>query len=111
MLSNEQHQKCLEECLACMEACNTCFDACLNEEDVNMMAACIRLDRECSDICALAARAIQSNSPFMEQICSLCAEICDACAEECRKHTHDHCQKCAEACRRCAAACREMISH
>ncbi|MEA3319652.1 MAG: four-helix bundle copper-binding protein [Bacillota bacterium] len=111
MLSNEVHQKCLEECLACMEACNSCFDACLNEENVNMMAPCIRLDRECSDICGFAAKAIQSNSPFMEQICSLCAEICEACADECSKHSHDHCQKCAEACRRCAAACREMISH
>ncbi|RSL29832.1 hypothetical protein D7Z54_29230 [Salibacterium salarium] len=50
-----------------------------------MMAECIRLDRECADICAFAAKAMQSNSPFAKQICDLCADICQACVDECAK--------------------------
>ncbi|WP_127762533.1 four-helix bundle copper-binding protein [Peribacillus asahii] len=90
-----------------MEACNTCYDACLKSEDVKMMASCIRFDRECADICALAAKAMQSNSPFAEQICQLCADICEACGDECKKHNHEHCQMCAESCFRCTEACRK----
>ncbi|WP_256213022.1 four-helix bundle copper-binding protein [Bacillus sp. OV322] len=85
-------------------------DASLNEEDVKMMSSCIRMDRECADICGLAARAMQSNSPFALQICQLCAEICEACGNECRQHHHDHSQKCADACLTCAEICRKMIS-
>lgn len=110
MLIKNEYQDCLDACLACMEACNFCFNACLNENDVKMMATCIRLDRECGDVCSLAATAIQSDSPFKEEICKLCAEICAACGEECSKHTHEHCQMCADACFRCAEACRRMIT-
>ena len=48
------YQACIEECLKCMEICNSCYSACLQESDVKMMVECIRLDRECADICALA---------------------------------------------------------
>lgn len=87
-----------------------CYDACLKEEDVKMMAYCIRTDRECADICAFAVKAMQSDSPFAKQICSLCAQICEACGDECKKHSHDHCQKCANACFRCAEVCRSMAA-
>jgi hypothetical protein len=93
-----------------MEACNTCYSACLEEEDVKMMADCIRLDRECADICGFAVKSMQSNSPFASQICQLCAEICEACGNECKQHDHDHCQKCADACFKCADACRKMVA-
>lgn len=75
-----------------------------------MMSNCIRLDIECADICSFAANAMQSNSPFAEQICKLCAEICEACGKECEKHEQNHCKKCAESCFSCAEACRQMAS-
>ncbi|WP_404802197.1 four-helix bundle copper-binding protein [Bacillus infantis] len=93
-----------------MDACNMCFDACLKEEDVKMMARCIRLDRECADFCAFAAKAMQSDSPFAKQICAVCADICEACGEECKKHDHEHCQRCADACLKCAEICRSMAA-
>ncbi|MEZ0119325.1 UNVERIFIED_ORG: hypothetical protein ABRZ91_003282 [Heyndrickxia coagulans] len=102
------YEECIKACQECMEACNQCYSACLKEDNLKMMAGCIRMDRECANICALALQAMQSNSPFVKQICNLCAEICEACGEECRKYSHDHCQKCAEACLRCAEACRKM---
>lgn len=32
-----------------------CADACRGEQDVKMMAECIRLDRDCAEICRAAA--------------------------------------------------------
>jgi hypothetical protein len=70
-----------------------------------------RLDRECAGICALAAKSMQSNSPFASQICQLCAEICEACGNACKKHDyHEHCRKCAESYFRCSEICRKMAS-
>lgn len=34
MMSHEQFQQCIEECLRCMAACNHCYTACLDEHDV-----------------------------------------------------------------------------
>jgi len=47
------YQSCIEACEACLRACEICATACLREEDVQMMADCIRLDRSCADLCAL----------------------------------------------------------
>ena len=105
-------QNCIDACLRCAVACDRCQDACLNEPEVNMMVACIRLDRDCSKICYLAASFLASNSPFAGQACALCAQVCDACADECENHAAhmDHCRECAEACRQCAEECRKMVA-
>ncbi len=110
MEKQQSLEQCIKSCLECMEACNICYDSCLKEEDLKMMVSCIRLDRECADICALAVKSMQSNSPFVNQICILCAEICEACGNECKNHHHEHCQKCAEACFRCAEECRKFAA-
>jgi len=108
-MSHEQHQKLIEALHECMEACNHCYDACLKEEDVKMMVDCIRLDRECADICAYLEQAIIRNSPFVSQLAAVCAEICEGCGNECKKHDHhEHCQRCAEACFKCAEACKSV---
>ncbi|KKB34168.1 Ferredoxin [Bacillus thermotolerans] len=49
---NPIYEECVKACLACMEARNVCYDACLKEENVKMMADCIRTDRECAGTCA-----------------------------------------------------------
>ena len=109
-MNKDMYQVCIDACIECIDACNVCFDACLEEDHMKMMADCIRLDRECADICALAVKSMQSNSPFANEICNLCAVICKACGEECQKHDHDHCQKCAGACFKCADACLSMTA-
>jgi len=93
-----------------MVACSICYDACLKENDIGRMRDCIRLDRECADMCELAAKSISQGSPFVREICALCADICDACGKECEKHMHEHCKHCAEACFACAQACRNMAA-
>ncbi|SER34567.1 protein of unknown function [Gracilibacillus ureilyticus] len=101
-------QKLLDTLHECMASCNHCFDACLQEENINKMAECIRLDRECADICSYLETAISRNSPFVKDLAAVCSKICTACGTECEKHDHDHCQKCAKACFACADACEEF---
>jgi hypothetical protein len=107
-MSHHEHESCIDACTQCATACNHCFDACLKEPDVAEMADCIRLDRDCAQMCLIAVAFMGRGSPFVSQICQSCADICDACAEACEQHQHDHCQHCAEACRRCAEECRSM---
>lgn len=107
-MSHEQFSTCIDACNACASACEHCATACLGENDVKMMAECIRLDRDCADICRLAAAWMARDSRFAKQLCALCAAVCEACGAECARHAAQHCQMCAEACRRCAEECRKM---
>lgn len=110
--TNESYHACLEACLECLVACEMCADACLDEENVKTLAQCIRLDRDCAEACAAAARAMVRGGPLVKELCRACAVACEACAEECERHAqhHEHCRLCAEACRRCAEACRRMAA-
>ena len=107
-MSEEQYESMIEALHECMVACNHCYDACLKEENVKMMVDCIRLDRECADICAYLEQAISRGTPFLSELSQVCAAICEACSSECEKHPHEHCQTCAAACLKCAEACRKV---
>jgi hypothetical protein len=107
--ASQQYHACIEACVECMVACDMCGDACLDEPNVAEMVRCIRLDRDCADLCAVAARAMARGGPLAQEICRACAEACRQCAEECERHAHhDHCRICAEVCRRCERECRRM---
>jgi len=93
----------------CIVTCNECFDACLKEEHVAAMSDCIRLDRDCADVCSLLVQAISRNSNQVQTLAKSCIEICENCARECAKHDHQHCQKCAEACLACAKHCQHLV--
>ena len=102
-----------EDALDCMNACNNCATDCgicfaqmVGTDSSNDCPACCI---ECSAMCRLCADAIAHNSPFVPQICQLCAEVCDWCEQQCDAHDMDHCKRCAEACRSCAEACRNMV--
>ncbi|MYL58129.1 four-helix bundle copper-binding protein [Virgibacillus halodenitrificans] len=107
-MAHEQHQQLLNVLHECMEACNHCYNACLQEDDIKMMAECIRLDRECADMCGYLEQAISRGTPFVSELASVCAKICETCGNECKKHDHDHCQACAEACFKCADECKKV---
>ena len=108
--TSQQYHACLEACVECLGACEMCSDACLDEDNIKMLARCIRLDRDCAEACAAAVRAMARGGALAQEFCRMCADACAACAEECEKHAghHDHCRICAEACRRCEAECRKM---
>src|SRR5438067_10688468 len=104
-MEQHNHQALIQKLLDCALACEHCATACLQEEDVKMMAGCIKLDRDCADICIQAARLLQRDSDIAHQYLVLCEEICRLCAAECGKHDADHCRQCAQACQTCAEAC------
>ncbi|ACK68652.1 protein of unknown function DUF326 [Gloeothece citriformis PCC 7424] len=96
----QQHESILDAAILCAKECEHCADACLDEN--NNMAECIRLCRDCSQMCWVSAGYISRGSRFIPQIVRSCIEICQACASECEKHDDDHCQKCAQTCRQAA---------
>jgi Domain of Unknown Function (DUF326) len=109
-MSDYEHRTCIEACVQCAQECERCGAACLKENDAAGLMECIRLDRDCAQLCWAAAAFMSRSSPFADGLCRLGADICDACAVECAKHEHDHCQQCARACRTCAEECRAAAS-
>ena len=112
-MAHEQNKQLLEALNNCAAECNHCTTTCLNEQDVKMLARCIKLDIDCAQICSLTASLIARNSEHGKHLLKECAEVCIACAEECEKHAKmgmEHCRKCAEACRACADACRTGVA-
>ena len=108
-MSHQQNKKLLEALNNCAAECNHCATACLDEEDVKILAKCIKQDIDCADICSLTASLIARGSVHGSHLLKECAEICKACAEECEKHAHmQHCKTCAEACRICVQACEAV---
>jgi len=104
---------CIEACFDCAQACASCADACLGEPNVADLTQCIRLNLDCSDVCAatglLASRRTGSNAPVLRRLLDACAEACRLCGDECARHADrmEHCRVCADACRRCEADCRD----
>ena len=45
-MAPERYQSCIQACDMCADACDYCSNACLQEDDVKMMAKCIRLDMD-----------------------------------------------------------------
>ena len=108
VMPHEQYKSCIAACNECVTACEHCASSCLNESDMKSMARCLALDRDCSDICSLAAQFMSRGSAFAGKLCALCAEICQACGDECAKQKAEHCQQCAKACHKCAEECRKL---
>lgn len=101
------NQNLLQKLMQCAAACNNCADACLDEDNIKMMVACIRLDRDCAEICQTTASFMARSSNNAGGLIRLCADICRQCGQECQKHKSDHCQECARACFECAEACSQ----
>lgn len=100
----------------CAMTCMQCADACLSEPSVADMAACIRLDLDCADICGATARVIGRQTAYdagvTRAMLEACIAVCTACAAECGQHGQhmEHCRMCAEECRRCEQACRTLLA-
>ncbi|MFD3156313.1 four-helix bundle copper-binding protein [Haloimpatiens sp. FM7330] len=106
--SNQIYQKCIDMCFECAQACEFCATSCLNEPDPKTMERCIKLDRDCADICTISAQYMARDSEFSIEICSVCAKICRACGTECAKFPQEHCKNCEDICNRCATECENM---
>jgi hypothetical protein len=107
--------RCVECCFDCVQACASCADACLGEPEVADLAACIRLDLDCADVCLalglIATRHTAGDPALIRAQLQACEIACGRCAAECERHgaRHRHCAICAEACRDCERACRAAL--
>lgn len=108
MKAYNEYQNCIDACLKSASLSNFCAAACTREQDIAMLAECIRLNMECAAVCYNAAQLMSMGSHKIKEICSICAYMCEQCASECGKHSHEHCQRCAQACYKCAEECRAM---
>ena len=108
-MNYEKHKELISILNACAIECNRCTIACLEEENINMLEKCIKLDIDCAEMCHLAVSFLARDSEHTEHILPECAELCESCAKECEMHKDlDHCKVCAEACRKCAEACLQV---
>jgi hypothetical protein len=106
LMLHHNHSQLIQTLIDCANSCEQCAAECLGEKDIAMMRDCIRLDRDCSDICHMAANLLIRESVIGHQFLLLCEEICQLCGNECGKHAHlDHCKACAASCLKCAVAC------
>ncbi len=105
--TGRHHEEVILQLQRCITACEACASLCLDEDDVTPMAHCIELDRDCSDVCTLAANLLIRASEYSHEFLAFCEKVCRACAEECSKHEHEHCKKCAAECTKCAEACHD----
>ena len=106
--STKQYRDCIQASLECWLACEACATACLQEEQVQTMVGCIRMDRECATVCRDLVELMIRGDEAATAARATCALVCDRCAAECAQHEAEHCQRCAEACRRCAEVCRSL---
>ena len=82
----EQYKAAISACQSCANICNRCSDEMIgmkSHDNQELMARCIRLCRECADICSLSVHCMSRSSWLSNDICRLCAEVCNACAEAC----------------------------
>lgn len=100
----------IESLQNCITTCEKCADACLQEDNLHKMVGCIKLDRDCANICTTALCLLVRDSNYTQSIIELCEQICAECAVECEKHIHDHCKECAKACHRCKEQCRKYLN-
>ena len=96
--SGHKHSALIQQLLDCATACENCAASCLDEQDVTPMAHSIEINRDCAEICYLAAKLLTRDSEFAHELLALCEK-------ECSKHEHEHCKICAEKCKKCAEAC------
>lgn len=102
-------QELIDKLNVCITACESCADKCLDEENIEMMVECIRLDKDCADVCRAAVNLLIRQSDMTDRILQICSEVCHDCSEECRKHEMQHCQDCARACHECEEACKSYV--
>jgi len=105
----EVYSELVESLKNCDAACKNCAISCVEEEDIEKMSNCIKLNLHCAEVCHLALSLVIRDSEYAESAVELCINICAESATECDEYEHDQCLISAEACRRTAAHCRNYL--
>lgn len=105
-MPHTENQKLIDALNACALDCEHCASQCLDEDDVDMLTRCIRLNIDCAAMCRFLTGMMARGSEYAKRLLPQCAALCEDCAIECNAHSHmRHCERCAQVCRDCAAAC------
>src|SRR5690625_1128897 len=105
----DREKKLIAALRECESAALTCATLCLKEEEVSMLADCIRTDLSCADFCNFTARLLLREELRAADLVNICMEVCRGCAGECEQYEHDQWIKCAEVCRKGEKECREYL--
>ncbi|WP_373316985.1 four-helix bundle copper-binding protein [Chitinolyticbacter albus] len=89
--ATSRNTACIEACHACNIACEHCVASCLAEGHASERAVCIRLDRDCADVCHPSVTLMARGSAYAPALCAICAQLCEACAAEYAWHDAEHC--------------------
>jgi hypothetical protein len=106
----------IQACFGCAQACTADVDADLAERRIHEMIRCIRLCRDCADVCLATGGILSRPTAFdpasARAALQACVQACNVCGDECHehaKHGFAHCGTCMEACRRCEQACNTIL--
>jgi len=106
--------ECAKACHDCAQSCDACGSHCAmliaegKKEHLKTLGTC----QDCSTVCHAAAAITGRAGPFVDTICTACADACKRCGDACDQHKDDPMMKaCADECRKCEKACREMLNH
>lgn len=108
MTTTNQYRPYIEACVEAMNACNLSYVSNLKQYNLETLGDCIRVNRDCAEICSFTVQALSQGNAFSKQLAELCAKACEACINECSRHQQTHCQECVAACRKCAEMCYEL---
>jgi hypothetical protein len=78
------------------------------------MAAAIRHDLDCVDVCHAARQVLTraaADASLLRGLLEAAVAACERSAKECERHAehHGHCRLCSEGTRATAAACRDLL--
>jgi hypothetical protein len=109
-MESQKFQEVLQDLLDCSVSCERCVIDCISGSYPQKMETCIRLARDCKDVCGLQAKYLSRNSPIARHLMIVCEDLCRLCAEECSKHPQlKECSDCYKACIKCAETCKKQI--
>jgi hypothetical protein len=104
--SGHPHTDLINTLIECAFACESCMSECLDSKNVYILAHCIELCRDCSEICLEGAKLLRRDSQVANAYLLVCEEACRLCAEECSLHEDSEpCKTCAIVCFSCQEAC------
>jgi hypothetical protein len=106
-MSHEQIQTCIEACIECARKCTEFCNAYRHDRKV---LVCVFNCRDCSDLCELCVRGLESRSRVVGALCFACAAACDLCVAAFVRFESEPARQCTEACRRCSAECRTLAA-
>ena len=89
----------LSAALQCLQDCERCLESC---DDPSKYADCLKICRECADICQLFVYLLLQKVPLANKALRILAETCRRCMLLCSQYAEEVFQHCAQSSQHCA---------